>query len=100
MKLQELANTATDRINANCEIIQLVMPQRKREYKHYYMAGKKSPKGERISFCRDGEIVNFNAIDVLAYCVAHGAEMNALVKETGETIDLSKLPMKRDGEGK
>jgi hypothetical protein len=87
MDIQELANKAAERINHRQTIkvpgdagIQLVMPHRNYHADTRYLAGKNSPKGNYLSHCKEGEIITFNAIDVLAWCVAKGATVNIVVE--------------------
>lgn len=80
MKIQELAEAAGKAVEGGYQV-QLIMPQRRQEYEHYYLAGRKSPKGRRINYTAKGEIVNFDAVDVLAWCIVQGARVNIVLPD-------------------
>ena len=92
MDIQELANLAATRINNKNKILQLVLPPKKHENRYRFMAGPKSPRGEILGPAAncDGTIVNFSPIDVLAYCIANGAEGTAVMSD-GYTVDLKEM---------
>lgn len=90
MTIQELAEKCCDVINKGGAIVQLVLPQRRQEYEHYYLAGKKSPKGTRRGCVAGGELVNFEASDVLAFCIVHGAQVTVTSPE-GKSITSEEL---------
>jgi len=75
MNIQTLAESAGKRINDGLEDIVLVLPWSKSK-RHRYLAGSKSSKGEIVGGSIEGHVVAFNAIDVLAFCVANGAKIN------------------------
>jgi hypothetical protein len=92
MDIQELANKAAEQINyaskvpiGNQAVLQLVMPHRKKWAGTRYLAGRNSPKGTYLDYCDEGEIINFEALDILAWCVAKGAKgtvvLNGVVVE-------------------
>lgn len=89
MTIQELAEKCCDVINQGGSVVQLVLPQRRQEYEHYYLAGEKSPKGRRIGFIAGGELVDFEASDVLAFCIVLGAQVtvNMSVSIVGSDAD-------------
>lgn len=54
----------------------LQMPGRWGEANYRHLAGTNSPKGEVVQENKDGIIVRFDPVDVLAFCVANGAQVN------------------------
>lgn len=90
MELQKLANMAAEKINKELTFMLLVLPQRKQQQKHYYLAGRNSPKGESLGPIKGGEMVNFDPVDVLAWCVAKGAELMVVMPD-GSTVSASDL---------
>jgi hypothetical protein len=96
MNIQELANKAAEVINhagksgfPGQDTLQLVMPHRKKWAETRYLAGRNSPKGTYLDYCKDGEIINFDAIDMLAWCVANGATGTAVID--GKQVNLADL---------
>lgn len=81
MNIQELAESAARVINAGGENMMLVMPHRKRVYDTRYLAGRKSPLGQYVSYVKDGELIRFEAVDVLAFAVAHGAKVDVVLPD-------------------
>ena len=77
MNVQELADMAGKTINKGEKTVQLVLPPRSKQTKKRYLYGKvaHSPQGTVVGFDKDGEIVDFNAIDLLAFCVLNGAKV-------------------------
>lgn len=79
MTFRELANECAKAINqpANASLsgpatISLVMPSRKNgDSRKRYLAGRRSPLGDVVEEITDGEVVLFDAIDVLAWLKAN-----------------------------
>lgn len=70
--------------------MQLILPQRSKQYQHYYLAGRNSPRGRSRGAIKGGELVTFVPIDVLAWCVAMGAEVMVVMPD-GTTTSGSDL---------
>ena len=83
MDIQQLANEAAKRINQGIDGYVLVMPRTKAKRYRYLLGrktGYKSPRGEIIGDASDGgTIVRFEALEILAFAVAHGAEVDIVV---------------------
>lgn len=100
MDLQELANLAAKKVNEGRAFMQLVLPQRLKQHEHYYLAGRNSPKGRSSGPIKGGEFVNFDPVDVLAWCVAKGADV-IVVMPDGSSTNASDLlkEIKGDNDG-
>lgn len=88
MDIQQLAQVAANRVNSGGKILQLVMPYSKRTHRYRYLAGRKSPRGRVLGDGNTGEIVNFDALDVFAWCAANGAHV-AAYDSNGNEVDFS-----------
>lgn len=82
MDIQKLGELAGKRINNGNDILQLLVPLKPNK-RYYYLAGKKSPRGDILGLSNDGKglVVNFDAIDVLAFCVVNGAKINVVFRK-------------------
>lgn len=96
MDLNELAKAAIEKINYKSPIqidrdpvLKLIVPMKgSKQPESTFLAGRKSPKGKVLGFHSKGLlVVNFNAIDVLAWCVAHGADVE-IRNQHGEKIAI------------
>lgn len=84
MDIQELAEAAIKQINNERDFLPLVMPHRNQPHEHYCLSGLKSPKGKFVGIVNGGELVHFIPLDVLAYCVVHGASVEVKTADQKE----------------
>lgn len=92
MRLQELAKAATNAINQAGIAIGKYRPKviiKMRSSKHEsktrrLIPGGHCPIGEVISRLDDGDVVAFDAVDLLAWCVARSNGVEAQVWKEGE----------------
>ena len=81
MNIQELAESAGYMINKNMDDIILKLPKRQKVREKRFLAGHNSPLGDLLAVEKDYEVISFVALDVLAWCVAHGAEIQIGVRD-------------------
>jgi hypothetical protein len=87
MELSELAKKCGEQIIAKNNHIYLTLPA-KRGRRYRYMAGKKSPRGEIISWDENNRVLcSFDAFDVLAFCCANGVKYQIVTQPKGEAVN-------------
>ena len=74
MDIQTIAEIAANIINQGKERMPMILTEGRTD-----LNGKSSPQGVKINYCDDGDVVVFNAYDVLAYCIVHGAKINIVL---------------------
>lgn len=74
ISIPQLAIEAVKAINqpVSSKSLFLKMPGKWGRNDYRYLSGRKSPKGKIIQSFVGGVIVHFDAIDILAWCVANG----------------------------
>lgn len=57
-------------------VVQILMPRRMHYARTRYLSGRNSPLGQLLTDNGEGEIVNFDAMEILLFCVANGTTID------------------------